>query len=152
MKIVKTPFNFSSTAGTQPNVPKFDKFLHKCDIKDKHAVDGIILPVCVPRLDPIVVFSNYTKPQYAKYLKNSNYIGAGIASEDNWMVVVLSTNTTTGNFSGAASLIANILYVGFVPWIAACFSELKCSRCMWFIQIYLLFTCFLCWQGSFLFL
>ncbi|KAK7842422.1 putative gpi-anchored protein [Quercus suber] len=56
----KNAFNFSSTPGTKPNVPKFDKFLHKCDIKDKHAVDGIILPVCVPRLDPIVVFSNYT--------------------------------------------------------------------------------------------
>ncbi|XP_075660125.1 putative GPI-anchored protein At5g19250 [Castanea sativa] len=101
-------FNHSSTPGTKPNVTDFDKLLHKCDIKDKHAVGGIILPVCVPRLDPIVVFSNYTKSQYAKYLNNSNYTGAGIASENNWMVVVLSTNTTSGNFSGAASLIANI--------------------------------------------
>uniref|UniRef100_A0A7N2L3X3 Uncharacterized GPI-anchored protein At5g19230-like domain-containing protein n=1 Tax=Quercus lobata TaxID=97700 RepID=A0A7N2L3X3_QUELO len=41
-----------------------------------------------------------TKPNVPKFDK--------IASEDNWMVVVLSTNTTTGNFSGAASLIANI--------------------------------------------
>ena len=141
MKLVKTPF--TSALLQAPGLMSQNltsSCMHKCDIKDKHAVDGIILPVCVPRLDPIVVFSNYTKSQYAKYLKNSNYIGAGIASEDNWMVVVLSTNTTTGNFSGAASLIANILYVGF--GIAACFSELKCSRCLCFIQIYLLFTCF----------
>ncbi|XP_030958343.1 uncharacterized GPI-anchored protein At5g19250-like [Quercus lobata] len=74
----KNAFNFSPTPGTKPNVPKFDKFLHKCDIKDKRAVDGIILPICVPRLDPIVVFSNYTKSQYAKYLKNSNYMGLGL--------------------------------------------------------------------------
>ena len=76
----------------------------------------------MPKLDPFLVLSNYTTPQYAKYLKDSNYTGTGIGSEDNWMVVVLSTNTSTGNFSGAASLIANVcmgkslvaLFIGFL--------------------------------------
>ncbi|KAL0005901.1 hypothetical protein SO802_013462 [Lithocarpus litseifolius] len=72
-----------------------------------HTVQGVILPVCVPRLDPFLVLSNYTTPQYAKYLKDSNYTGTGIGFEDNWMVVVLCTNTSAGNFSGVASLIAN---------------------------------------------
>ncbi|XP_075659816.1 putative GPI-anchored protein At5g19250 isoform X2 [Castanea sativa] len=104
----KNAFHFSSTPGTKPKVPKFDKFLDDCDINDNNTVDGVILPVCVPRLDPFLVFSNYTKSRYAKYLKDSNYTGVGIGSEDIWMVVILSTNTSTGSFSGAASLIANI--------------------------------------------
>ncbi|KAL4637052.1 hypothetical protein ACB092_03G052800 [Castanea dentata] len=104
----KNAFHFSSTPGTKPKVPRFDKFLDNCDINDNNTVDGVILPVCVPRLDPFLVFSNYTKSRYAKYLKDSNYTGVGIGSEDIWMVVILSTNTSTGSFSGAASLIANI--------------------------------------------
>uniref|UniRef100_A0A7N2R0N8 Uncharacterized GPI-anchored protein At5g19230-like domain-containing protein n=1 Tax=Quercus lobata TaxID=97700 RepID=A0A7N2R0N8_QUELO len=100
--------NYSSTPGTKPNVTEYDKLLDGCDIKDNHTVQGVILPVCVPRLDPFLVLSNYTTPQYAKYLKDSNYTGTGIGSEDNWMVVVLYTNTSAGNFSSVASLIANV--------------------------------------------
>ena len=81
----------------------------------------------MPRLDPFLVLSNYTTPQHAKYLKDSNYTGTGIGSEDNWMVVVLCTNTSTGNFSSAASLIANFnlgnslvaLFIGFLVVSAA---------------------------------
>ena len=54
------------------------------------------------------MLSNYTTPQYAKYLKDSNNTGTGIGSEDNWMVVALYTTTSAGNFSGVASLIANV--------------------------------------------
>ena len=76
--------------------------------KGNNTLDGKILPICVPKLDPTAVLSNYTNSQYAKYLNDSSYTGAGIGSEENWMVVVLSTNTSIGSFSGAASLIANI--------------------------------------------
>ncbi|XP_030957789.1 uncharacterized GPI-anchored protein At5g19250-like [Quercus lobata] len=118
----KNAFRYSSTLGTKPNVTEYDKLMDGCDIKENNTVQGVILPVCVPRLDPFLVLSNYTTPQYAKYLKDSNYTGTGIGSEDNWMVVVLSTNTSTGNFSGAASLIANVrmgkslvaLFIGFL--------------------------------------
>ena len=104
----KNAFHYGSTPGTKPNVTEYDKLLDGCDIKDNHTVQGVILPVCLPRLDPFLVLSNYTTPQYAKYLKDSNYTGTGIVSEDNWMVVVLYTNTSAGNFSGVASLIANV--------------------------------------------
>ena len=76
--------------------------------KGNNTLDREILPICVPKLDPTTVLSNYTNSQYAKYLNDSSYTRAGIGSEKNWMVVVLSTNTSTRSFSGAASLIANM--------------------------------------------
>ena len=102
------PSDYSAAPGNKPNFTNFDKLLDKCDINGNNTLDGVILPVCVPKLDPTAVLSNYTNSQYAKYLNDSSYTGAGIGSEENWMVVVLSTNTSTGSFSGAASLIANI--------------------------------------------
>ena len=115
-------FHYSSTPGTKPNVTEYDKLMDGCDIKENHTVQGVVLPACVPRLDPFLAIFNYTTPQYAKYLKDSNYTETGIGSEDNWIVVVLSTNTLAGNFSDAASLIANVgmgnslvaLFIGFL--------------------------------------
>ncbi|XP_050255259.1 uncharacterized GPI-anchored protein At5g19250-like [Quercus robur] len=103
----KNAFHYSSTPGTKPNVTEYDKLMDGCDIKENHTVQGVILPVCVPKLDPFL---------------DSNYTQTGIGFEDNWMVVVLSTNTSAGNFSGAASLIANVsmgnslvaLFIGFL--------------------------------------
>ena len=101
-------YDYSSTPGTKPNFTNIDKLLDKCDINENNTIDGVILPVCVPKLDPNLVLSNYTNSLYAKYLNDSSYTGAGIGSEEDWMVVILSTNTSTGSFSGAASLLANI--------------------------------------------
>ena len=107
-------FDYSSAPGNKPNFTDFDKLLDKCDINGNNTLDGVILPVCVPKLDPTAVLSNYTNSQYAKYLNDSSYTGAGIGSEENWMVVVLSTNTSTGSFSGASSLIANISMTNYL--------------------------------------
>ncbi|KAK7842421.1 uncharacterized GPI-anchored protein At5g19250 [Quercus suber] len=121
----KNAFHYSSTPGTKPNITDFDKLLDDCDIKENHSVQGVILPVCEPEINLSLMTDNYTittTSQYAKYLKDSNYTGIGIGSKDNWMVVVLSTNTSAGNFSHAASLIANFsmrnylvaLFIGFL--------------------------------------
>ena len=101
-------FDYSSAPGNKSNFTNFDKLLDKCDINGNITLDGVILPICVPKWDPTTVLSNYTNSQYAKYLNDSSYTGARIGSKDDWMVVVLSTNTSTGSLSGAASLIANI--------------------------------------------
>ncbi|KAL4597060.1 hypothetical protein ACB092_12G208400 [Castanea dentata] len=106
-KTCKNTFHYSFTPGTKPNVTEYDKLMDGCDIKENHTIQGVILPVFVPKLDPFLVLFNYNTPQYAKYLKDSNYTDTRIGSEDNWMVVVLSTNTLAGFFFGAASLIAN---------------------------------------------
>ena len=103
--------DYSSTPNHKHNFTDFNKILKKCDINNKTIDDGVYLPVCVNNLDKGQVESNYTNSKYATYLKNSNYTGVGIGAQDDWMVVILSTNKTdhpTGSFSGAASLIANI--------------------------------------------
>ncbi|CAI8612001.1 unnamed protein product [Vicia faba] len=77
--------------------------------------DGVILPVCVPKLEPTVVLSNYTHNDiYAKFLNNSKYTGVGLNSEDDWMVLVLTTTTPTGTFSAATSLHANLVLMAFL--------------------------------------
>ncbi|KAL0368004.1 UNVERIFIED_CONTAM: putative GPI-anchored protein [Sesamum calycinum] len=58
-----------------------------------------------------LVLSNFTKSQYSGYLNGTQYTGIGVGSEDNWIVVVLTTSTPEGDYSpgsntdnGAASL------------------------------------------------
>lgn len=90
--------------GGSMQIPKLQKHIDKCDINITTTSDGVILPVCVAKLEPTVVLSNYTHSDvYAKYLNNSKYTGAGLGSEDDWMVLVLTTNTPTGTFAADAS-------------------------------------------------
>ncbi|XP_018841777.1 uncharacterized GPI-anchored protein At5g19250-like [Juglans regia] len=84
------------------------KHLDKCKINANSTADATIMPVCVPDLVPTLVLTNYTHTALAKYLNNSKYTGVGVGSEDNWMVVVLTTNTPTGSFSGALSLVPKV--------------------------------------------
>ncbi|XP_065853920.1 uncharacterized GPI-anchored protein At5g19250-like [Euphorbia lathyris] len=88
--------------------------LSKCEINVNHTKHSVVLPVCVPDLDVIEVFTNYTKTNFAKYLNNSGYAQAGISSDGDWMVVVLGTNTVDGDFasSGASSLVSFIGFFG----------------------------------------
>jgi hypothetical protein len=65
--------------------------------------DGQVMPACVLGLVPVVVLANYTKSQYNRFLNDSQFSGAGIASEGDWVVVVLSTSTGSGDYSPALS-------------------------------------------------
>lgn len=100
-----------SGPGGNQRIPNLQKHIDKCDININTTTDGVILPVCVSKLEPTVVLSNYTHSDiYAKFLNNSKYTGVGLGSEDDWMVLVLTTNTTTGTFSAATtSLHANFV-------------------------------------------
>jgi hypothetical protein len=42
-----------------------------------------------------------TKSQYNRFLNDNQFSGAGIASEGDWVVVVLSTSTGSGDYSPA---------------------------------------------------
>lgn len=85
-----------------------DKILSECKILAESTKEGVILSVCVPDLVPSLVFTNFTYTyKYTKFLKSANYTGAGLGCAEDWMVLVLTTNTTGGNFtptSGASSL------------------------------------------------
>ncbi|XP_059654433.1 uncharacterized GPI-anchored protein At3g06035 [Cornus florida] len=90
--------------GTVPEFSNYPDALKKCHSNVKTTKDGVILPVCVPNRVPTLVLTNYTHSPYATYLNKSKYTGVGIGSEDDWMVVVLATNTPAGNFVSGAGL------------------------------------------------
>lgn len=105
-------FHYYPLPGSNPKIPNFQKSVEKCKISINTTKDGVIMPVCVPKLDPDNLFSNYTKSnRYIKYLKNSKYVIAGVGSDsDNeWMVLIISTNTTSGDFSSATSLLGEAM-------------------------------------------
>ncbi|XP_050380762.1 uncharacterized GPI-anchored protein At5g19250-like [Argentina anserina] len=103
--------------GNGPVFPYFSKLIIKCNIDNSTTADGIILPVCVPNLDPDIVLNNYTNTKFARFLNDSKYTGAGVGSEDDWMIVVLTTDSPSGSFTGGACLVA----VGMVHYMVALF-------------------------------
>lgn len=82
----------------------------------------------MPKLNPTLVLSNYTKYSgYAKYLKDSNYTGAAVGSKDDWIVVILSADTSDGTFSGAVSLVPNMISMAKFYMVALLFGLLFLS-------------------------
>lgn len=98
---------------TPPSPPQFSNYpdaLKKCKVDIAHTRDGIILPVCVKDRVPTLVLTNYTQSSYAVYLNNSKFTGAGIGKEEDWTVVVMSTNTPTGTLASGA-VYANVCFM-----------------------------------------
>ncbi|KAK4739214.1 hypothetical protein R3W88_002911 [Solanum pinnatisectum] len=90
---------------------QYPKLLDKCDININTTAEGVILPVCVHDRVATLVLTNYTQSRHAGYLNNSKYTGAGIGTEKDWTVVVLTTNTVGGSFtSGVTSLINSSVF------------------------------------------
>lgn len=98
--------------GTEEQFSNYPQLLDHCHLNISVTRGGVIMPACVPNLETSLVLSNFTQSQYSQYLNDSLYIGAGIASEDNWIVVVLTANTPNGSFSPAE---ANSNVAGPVP-------------------------------------
>lgn len=97
---------YPSTSGAQ-KFPNFQKHVDKCGLNINSTSDGVILPACVAKLEPTVLLSNFThNNRYASYLNDSLYTGVGLGSENDWMVLVLTTNTPTGSFSATASVLS----------------------------------------------
>ncbi|CAI8616974.1 unnamed protein product [Vicia faba] len=105
----------TSGPGRNQRIPNLQRHIDKCDINMNTTTDRVILPVCVPKLEPTIVLSNYTHNDiYVKFLNNSKYTGVGLNSEDDWMVLVLTTTTPTRTFSAATSLHANLVSMAFL--------------------------------------
>jgi hypothetical protein len=84
--------------GTEPQLPDYEDLLTKCHLNISNTRDGSVMPACVPGLVPDIVLSNFTKSLYSQNLNDSKFTGIGIGSEDNWIVVVLTTSTSDGSF------------------------------------------------------
>ncbi|KAL8155408.1 putative GPI-anchored protein At3g06035 [Apium graveolens] len=100
----------NSTPPSPPNPPQFSNYpdaLKKCKVDIAHTKDGVILPVCVKDRVPTLVLTNYTQSSYGVYLNNSKFTGAGIGKEEDWTVVVMSTNTPSGTLS-SGSVYSNV--------------------------------------------
>lgn len=90
----------NAALGAVNQFSNYPQFLSQCRLNISNAGDGIILPVCVRGLRSDVVLSNFTRSQYSRYLNDSRYVGAGIATEDDWIVMVLTTNSLPSPPSG----------------------------------------------------
>lgn len=89
--------------GTEVQLSNYPDLLANCHLNISNTRDGVVMPACVPGLVPAVVLSNFTKSQYSEYLNDTKYVGAGIASENYWIVVVLSTDTSAGSYEADTS-------------------------------------------------
>lgn len=93
----------NTVPGTEPNFPNYPNILAKCHLNVSNTRDGMVLPACVPNLDPTLVLSNFTKSQYSDSLNDTKFTGIGIGSENDWIVVVLTTSTPEGSFVPATN-------------------------------------------------
>lgn len=100
----------NTVPGTEKQLSNYPDLLAKCHLNVSNTRDGIVMPACVPNLEHSLVLSNFTKSQYSDSLNDTKYKGAGIGSEDNWIVVILTTSTPEGSYVpyNAASLFSNI--------------------------------------------
>jgi len=99
----------NTVPGTEPQFSNYPDLLSKCDLAISNTRDGNVMPACVPGLVPSLVLANFTKSLYSDSLNDTKYTGIGIGSEDNWIVVVLTTNTPSGTFAPYSSDGANLI-------------------------------------------
>lgn len=105
----------NTVPGTETQFQNYPSLLAKCHLNVTNTRDGDILPACVPNLVPSLVLTNFTQSQYSQNLNDTKYTGAGVGSEKNWIVVVLTTNTSDGSFLSATDSSSGlVINVGWI--------------------------------------
>ncbi|XVF57424.1 hypothetical protein PTKIN_Ptkin06aG0204300 [Pterospermum kingtungense] len=98
--------NPTNSQVNETRLSDYPKAISKCNIDANTTSDAVVLPVCVPKLVPTLLLTNFTRTHFSKYINDSRYTGIGLSSEDDWMVVVLASNTQAGSLAnGAVSLV-----------------------------------------------
>ncbi|XP_004511342.1 uncharacterized GPI-anchored protein At3g06035-like [Cicer arietinum] len=95
--------------GTEPQFSNYPELLSKCHLNISDTRDGSVMPACVPGLVPSLVLANFTGSLYSQNLNDSKFTGIGIGSKDNWIIVVLTTNSSDGSFLPDTSNGANFI-------------------------------------------
>ncbi|CAN4113441.1 unnamed protein product [Withania somnifera] len=99
----------NTVPGTEPQFSGYPKLLSKCKLNVTTTRDGMIMPACVLNLVPDLILSNFTKSQYS-----TNFSGVGIGSDDNWIVVVLTTSNPEGSFTPDNSSAHTVFQLGLI--------------------------------------
>ncbi|KAL9676440.1 hypothetical protein QQ045_004654 [Rhodiola kirilowii] len=103
------------TRPVSTNFADYPKQLKKCKVDINNTRDAVILPACVPHLVSTQVLSNYTQnPTLSRAVNDTKYANIGLGSQDDWMVVVLSTTTPTGSLASGAVRVFNKSNFGVV--------------------------------------
>lgn len=113
--------------GQEPNYPDFLTWLSDCGVSTDSVKDARILPDCVPSsIDASSVASaavaNYTESAGAA-INDTDYTSAGVATVKNWYVLILATNSSTGDYlqqqgSDATSLFASLACTVVMPFLS----------------------------------
>ncbi|XP_022930455.1 uncharacterized GPI-anchored protein At3g06035-like [Cucurbita moschata] len=99
----------NTISGTEPQFDDYPNLLAKCNLNISNTRDGTIMPACVPNRVPDLVLTNFTKSQYSGKLNDTKYTGIGIGTEDDWVVIVLTTSTADGSFVPASKNTATLV-------------------------------------------
>ncbi|KAJ6775364.1 hypothetical protein OIU79_018521 [Salix purpurea] len=93
-----------TTPADQVKLDSYPDQLMDC-LGTDHATDAVVMPICAAdKADEVALLHNYTRRnQYKKSIKDASYTGAGVGSNDNWMVVVLNKNTSTWSSSAGTN-------------------------------------------------
>ncbi|XP_078447262.1 putative GPI-anchored protein At5g19250 [Wolffia australiana] len=113
--------------GQDSPIADYPTLLAKCRLDISVVKEAAVLPACIPGLVPAAVLANFTKSQYNEQLNSSQYVGAGVASEGNWVVLVLSTLSPEGSLATVQSAraskgaVASFLCMFFLPMVLLLF-------------------------------
>lgn len=85
--------------GAEPGfrLSNYPELLAKCNLNASNPTDGIVMPVCIPRSVPSLALADLKRSRYSDYLNDTKYNVVGIGSDDDWFVVVLTSNAVVGS-------------------------------------------------------
>ncbi|CAI9102249.1 OLC1v1000490C1 [Oldenlandia corymbosa var. corymbosa] len=104
----------ASKPGPPTVVNNYPDLLKKCKIDPNTTQEAVILPVCVSKRVATLVLTNYTQTPNSGFLNNTRFTGAGIGTEDDWTVLVLTTNTVGGSLAneGCFGIVLSLRHLG----------------------------------------
>ncbi|KAF6162820.1 hypothetical protein GIB67_029089 [Kingdonia uniflora] len=114
------PIGVKAAPAVETQFSNYPKPMTKCGLNLTSTRDGLIMPACFPddHDDTSMVISSFVSSRYSRFLNATNFTGAGVGKEGDWVVVVLSTSTPMGNFESNNAVVA---IIGLIPVLLCLF-------------------------------